>query len=182
MTATEGGDGRPARIPLVYRRLVVAAAVLAVACSGAWIGLRIEHRSTKDRLDLHELTGESPWPREDLLVPDGLPRDRALGWLDRTGLDVSFDLVIPDGRKVSVEWQMHHPEPDGTLEDAVNCRAVATVTCTELGDGFTFAVSKHAQNSIPSTALLWTDRDRVLSVDGELLELLRRDGYQTDWS
>jgi hypothetical protein len=105
-----------------------------------------------------------------------------------------------------VKWQMHQPEPDGTPNDGANGRAVATVTCTDLGDGSTFAVSKHAPNSIPSTALLWSDRDRVLSVtvqtteyveadalrpvltrthrpaDAELLALLRHDGYQTDWS
>jgi hypothetical protein len=189
----------------VFRQILAAVAVVVV-CSAGWIGVRTEHRNAKDRRDLLELTSSSPWSRTDLIVPDGLPPGgRALGWLDRTGLDVAFDLAA-DGRKVPVKWQLHHPEPDGTLTDAVDCAATATVTCTDLGDGFTFAVSKQAQNSIPSTALLRSGGDRVLSVtvqtpeyvradalrsvltrthhptDAELLDLLRHDGHQTDWS
>ncbi|MEV2238123.1 hypothetical protein [Micromonospora sp. NPDC049891] len=189
----------------MYRR-AVAIVVLAVLGCGAWIGLRNEHRAAKDRRDLHELTMTSPWPREKLLVPDDFPPDGTLGWLDRTGLELVFELTISDNRKVPLKWKLHHAGPDGRPEDGVDCAAVAVVTCTDLGDGFTFAVSKQAPNSIPSTALLRVDGDRLLSAtvqvpeyveadalrpvltrthrptDDEVLAVLRRDGYQTDWS
>ncbi|GGM19953.1 hypothetical protein GCM10011608_00700 [Micromonospora sonchi] len=189
----------------MYRR-ILAVVVVAALCTGGWIGLRIEHRITKDRRDLHDLTRRSPWPREKLLVPDDLPPDGALGWLDRNGLELVFDLAISDTRKVPLRWQLHPTGLDGTPKGDVDCVAIAVVTCADLGDGFTFAVSKQAPNSIPSTALSRVDGDRLLSVivqvpeyveadalrpvltrthrptDAELLALLRRDEYETDWS
>lgn len=46
--------------------------MLAVVCLGAGIALRVEYRAAKDRVDLLDLTSASPWPREELRVPDGL--------------------------------------------------------------------------------------------------------------
>lgn len=187
----------------MYRR-VVALAVLAVVvvCSGAGIALHSEYRSEKDGGDLADLTFTSPWPREQLLVPDDLPARPMQGRLDRTGLELDFDLSVADGRKVPVAWRLDDPEAD----DGVDCAAVATITCTDLGDGFTFAVAKQASAGIPYTALVRNEGDRLLTViveepvyvaadalrpvltnthrptDAELLKLLRPDGYQTDWS
>ena len=189
----------------MHRSLIVVAAVVVV-CAGAWTGLRSQLLDSKDRRDLHDLTRSSPWPREELLVPDRLPPDGAVGWLDRTGFDVSFDLALGHGPEVPVSWRLHRPHPDGRLEDGVDCRAVDIVTCTELGDGYVFAVTRQTHNSTPSTALYRFTPDRVLSVtvqvprhvaadvlrpaltdthrptDEELLDLLRRPGHQTDWS
>lgn len=187
-------------------RSLLAVVVALVACAGVGIGLRGEYLAAKDRRDLHDLTLSSPWPREELLVPDVLPADRATGWLDRTGLGAAFDLPVGGGRVVPVVWQQHHPRPDGRLEDGVDCGAVVVVTCTELGDGYLFAVTHQTHNSTPSTALYRFADDRVLSVtvqvpehvgaeelrpalarthrptDDELLDLLRHSGYRTDWS
>lgn len=159
----------------------------------------------KDRRDLADLTRPSPWPREQLLVPDDLP-DEALGSLDSTGLSVAFPLTTRDGRTVPVVWQMHNPLPDGMLWGGADCRAVAIVTCTDIGDGFTLVETRDTDNSDfhiavyrfasePITSITVQGPDRVATADlvevlihthtptdAELLDLLRPDGYQTDWT
>lgn len=139
-------------------------------------------------------------------MPDDLPPDGATGWLDDTGLDVAYSIRTGDGRDVPVLWQLHKPDPDGWLEDGVDCGVRKIVTCTDLGDGFTLAVTHKTHNSTPHIALYRFAPGRVVSItvqgpdqvgvdvlrpaltrvhrpaDTELLDLLRLPGYQTDWS
>jgi hypothetical protein len=191
------------------RRLLAGLVVLGLVllCSVAWILLTVEHGNAKDRRDLSDLTRNSPWPHEQLLVPDGVSFDDSSAWLERTGLKVAYDLRLSGGRKVPVVWQQHHPEPDGSLPDGEDCRAVAILTCTDLGGGFTLIVTHKTGNSTPHVALYRRGPgDRIISVtvqgpdavgagdlrpalthvhhptDAELLGLLRFPGYQTDWS
>lgn len=188
------------RVPLLVFALLV------LVCAGGYAALRSADHDAKDRRDLSDLTRSSPWPAEELLVPDDLPRSGVVGWLDRLGLDIAYDLRTRDGREVPVVWQQHQPAPDGSLADGVDCGVRTIHVCTDAGDGLTLVVTRDTDNSDPATALYLFAGDQVLSVsvqgpdpvtvddlrapltrthhpsDGELLALLRRPGHQTDWS
>ncbi|MFG1888896.1 hypothetical protein ACGFIR_13610 [Micromonospora sp. NPDC049051] len=191
---------------LRLRLPLLVLALLVLVCAGGYAVLRSAYHDEKDRRDLSDLTRSSPWPPDDLLIPDDLPRSGTLGWLDRLGLDIAYGLRTRDGRTVPVVWQQHHPAPDGSLADGVDCDVRTIYVCTDAGDGLTLVVTRDTDNSDPATALYLFGADQVLSVsvqgpdpvtvddlrapltrthhpsDDELLALLRRPGYQTDWS
>ena len=98
------------------------------------------------------------------------------------------------------------PQPASGLPDGVDCATPRLRTCTDLGGGSTLIVTHDTDNSDPSIALYRTDGATVRAIevqgpdpvgvdeltaaltrahrpsDAELLDLLRHDGYQTDWS
>ncbi|MFE9957472.1 hypothetical protein [Micromonospora sp. NPDC005299] len=190
----------------VPRRLALVALVLLVAAGLGYAGLRVAYHRAKDQRDLVSLTGLSPWPREQLLIPDGSARPGNVAWLDRGGLEVAHDLDAGDGRTVPVVWGLRVPQPGTGLPEGVDCGSSRLRTCTDLGDGELLIVTHRTDNSSPSTALYRTDGARVRAVevqgpdpvgvdtlraaldrvhrptDAELLELLRHEGYRTDWS
>jgi hypothetical protein len=92
------------------RRLLagLVALGLVLACSATWILLTVERGNAKDRRDLSDLTRSSPLPREQLVVPEGVPADGSIAWLDGTGLGVAYDL---------------QPSPASTTRRTPNCSA-----------------------------------------------------------
>ncbi|MET8307369.1 hypothetical protein [Micromonospora sp. NPDC005173] len=189
-----------------HRRLVLVALVLIVVGGLGYAGLRTAYHHAKDQRDLADLTRTSPWPREQLLVPDGVTRPGTVGWLERGGLDIAYPLRTADGRAVPVLWRLRVPQPATGLPDGVDCDTPRLRTCTDLGGRGTLIVTHQTDNSDPSTAVYRTDGGRVRAIevqgpdpvevddliaaltrvhppsDVELLDLLRHDGYQTDWS
>ncbi|GAB3247087.1 hypothetical protein RMN56_26905 [Micromonospora halotolerans] len=188
------------------RRLALIALVLLVAGALGYAGLRIAYHRAKDQRDVVSLTGLSPWPREQLLIPDGSARPGNVAWVDRGGVEVAYQLDTGDGRTVPVVWGLRVPQPDTGLPEGVDCGSPRLRTCTDLGGGETLIVSHETDNSDPATALYRADGGRVRAVevqgpdpvevaalraaldrvhrptDAELLELLRHEGYRTDWS
>ncbi|MEU8421112.1 hypothetical protein AB0C15_09585 [Micromonospora sp. NPDC048835] len=188
------------------RRLILAAVLLLVVGGIGYAGLRTAYHNAKDQRDLADLTRSSPWPRDQLLIPDDVTRPGTVGWLDRGGLDIAYPLRTADGRKVPVLWRLGVPQPASGLPDGVDCDTPLLRTCTDLGGGSTLVVTHDTDNSDPSIALYRADGARVRAIevqgpdpvgvdelataltrvhgpsDAELLDLLRRDGYQTDWS
>jgi hypothetical protein len=188
------------------RRLAVVALVLLVVGALGYAGLRAAYHRHTDQRDILDLTRESPWPREHLLIPDGSARPGNVAWLDRGGLEVAYDLDTGDGRRVPVLWGLRVPQPGTVLPEGVDCGSPRLRTCTDLGGGETLIVTHDTDNSDPATALYRADGARVRAVevqgpdrvevealraaldrvhrptDAELLDLLRREGYRTDWS
>ncbi|MEU4481762.1 hypothetical protein AB0F68_27415 [Micromonospora sp. NPDC023966] len=188
------------------RRLALVVLVLLVVGGLGYAGLRAAYHRAKDQRDVISLTGGSPWPREQLLIPDGTARPGNVAWLDRGGLEVAYDLGVGDGRSVPVMWGLRVPQPETGLPEGVDCGSPRLRTCTDLGAGETLIVTRKTDNSSPSTALYRADGGRVRAVevqgpdpvevgtlraaldrlhrptDAELLELLRHEGYRTDWS
>ncbi|WP_328416648.1 hypothetical protein OG470_27045 [Micromonospora sp. NBC_00389] len=85
-----------------HRRLVLVALVLIVVGGLGYAGLRTAYHHAKDQRDLADLTRTSPWPREQLLIPDGVTRPGTVGWLERGGLDIAYPLHTAHGRAVPV--------------------------------------------------------------------------------
>ncbi|RKN21405.1 hypothetical protein D7147_11660 [Micromonospora musae] len=190
------------------RRLTLVVLALLVLGGAGYAGLRTAYHRAKDERDLIDLTRQSPWPREQLLIPDAVarPGKRNVAWLHRGGLEIAYDLDVGHGRTVPVVWGLHVPQPGTGLPEGVDCGSPLLRTCTDLGGGETLIVTRRTDNSDPSTGLYRTDANRSRAVevqgpdpvevdvlraaldrvhrptDAELLELLRHDGYQTDWS
>ncbi|WP_157563184.1 hypothetical protein [Micromonospora chokoriensis] len=188
------------------RRLVLAAVLLLVVGGIGYAGLRIEHHHAKNQRDLADLTRLSPWPRDQLLIPDDVTGPGTVGWLERGGLDIAYQLRTADGRTVPVLWRLRVPQPARGLPAGVDCGSPRVRTCTDLSGGSTLIVTHDTDNSDPSIALYRTDGAKVRAIevqgpdpvgvdeltaaltrvhrpsDAELLDLLRHDGYQTDWS
>ncbi|NES13666.1 MULTISPECIES: hypothetical protein [Micromonospora] len=189
------------------RRLALVALVLLVVGGIGYAGLRAAyHRAAKDQRDVAALTGSSPWPREQLLIPDGSARPGNVAFVSDDGLEVAYHLDPGDGRSVPVLWGLRVPQPRTGLPEGVDCGSPRLRTCTDLGGGELLMVTRKTDNSNPSTALYRADGGRVRSVevqgpdpvevdalraaldrvhrptDAELLELLRHEGYRTDWS
>ncbi|MCG5471239.1 hypothetical protein LADH09A_005223 [Micromonospora sp. LAH09] len=188
------------------RQIILVALVLLVVGGIGYAGLRTASHRARDQRDLADLTRSSPWPREHLLIPDGVTRPGTVGWLDHGGLDIAYPLRTADGRAVPVLWRLRVPQPATGLPDGVDCDTPRLRTCTDLGGGRTLVVTHQTDNSDPSSALYRTDGARVRAIevqgpdpvaveelnaalsrvhppsDAELLDLLRRDGHQTDWS
>ncbi|MEV6971170.1 hypothetical protein AB0M47_39335 [Hamadaea sp. NPDC051192] len=176
--------------------------VLLLLCGGFGAALWHWRSTEKDRIDLSDLTRRSPWPRTQLLLPDRLPLDRAMGDVGPNGLDVSYPAVdgLPLG--YAIELLDERGEPVWS----VSCGARAVVVCTDLGDGYTYVKVLDTDNSDPATIVRRRAGDRIYSAtvsgdhpervaelrevvtavhqpsDEELLDILRYDGYQTDWS
>ncbi|WP_327040569.1 hypothetical protein OG400_23435 [Micromonospora ureilytica] len=188
------------------RPLVLVAVLLLVVGGIGYAGLRVEYHHAKDQRDLADLTRSSPWSRDQLLIPDDVTRPGTVGWLDRGGLDIAYSLRTADGRAVPVLWRLRVPQPASGLPDGVDCTTPRLRTCTDLGGGSTLIVTHDTDNSDPSIALYRTEGATVQAIevqgpdpvevdeltaalthahrpsDAELLDLLRHDGYQTDWS
>ncbi|MEU8156144.1 hypothetical protein AB0B94_21025 [Micromonospora sp. NPDC048986] len=189
------------------RRSLVLIAVVLLAVGGiGYAGLRPAYHQAKDRRDLADLTRSAPWPRDQLLLPDGATGPGVVGWLERGGLDVAYPLRTADGRAVPVLWRLRVPQPTSGLPDGVDCGSPRLRTCTDLGGGSTLIVTHETDNSDASVALYRADGARVRAIevqgpdpvgvdeltaalthvhrpgDAELLDLLRHDGYHTDWS
>ncbi|WP_370943100.1 hypothetical protein AB5J62_28965 [Amycolatopsis sp. cg5] len=180
------------------RALVAAGALIAVAAFAA-AGIS-SHLREKDRRDLHDLTRSSPWPRAELLVPDGMPH--STGSIDNQGFALSFDL-----NGVPFNYAIRKLERENTFafSGGVDCGATAVVRCTDLGDGFIRMDAPKIGEGQASVNLYRPAGDRIFGVqafgttadvtalkgmltrlhrpsDEELLDLIRPDGYQTDWS
>ncbi|MGC4814340.1 hypothetical protein ACLQ29_27740 [Micromonospora sp. DT228] len=188
------------------RRIILVALVLLVVCGVGYAGLRSAYHDDKDQRDLADLTRSSPWPREHLLIPDDVTRPGTVGWVDRGGLNIAYALRTADGRSVPVLWRLRVPQPATGLPEGVDCAVPRLRTCTDLGDGRTLVVTHDTDNSDPSIALYRADGATVRAIEvqgpdpvgvddlsaaltrvhppteAELLDLLRHDGYQTDWS
>ncbi|WP_328654197.1 hypothetical protein OG598_10255 [Micromonospora sp. NBC_00330] len=188
------------------RPLVLVAVVLLVVGGIGYAGLRTAYHHAKDQRDLADLTRSSPWSRDQLLIPDDVTRAGAVAWLERGGLDIAYPLRTADGRAVPVLWRLRVPHPASGLPDGVDCGSPRLRTCTDLGGGSTLIVTHETDNSDPSIALYRTEGATVRAIevqgpdpvgvdeltaalthahrpsDAELLDLLRHDGYHTDWS
>ncbi|MEV0268024.1 hypothetical protein AB0H43_04540 [Hamadaea sp. NPDC050747] len=183
------------------RVLATFAVVVLLLCAGAGVTVWRWRSQEKDRRDLSDLTMGSPWPRTQLLLPDDLPLDRALGEVGRDGFTVSYSV---DGQPLGYAIELL--DDRGEPVWSVSCGARAVVVCTDLGDGYTHVKVLDTDNSDPATIVRRRDGDRIYSAtvagdrpewiprlrgivtdvhrpsDEELLEILRFDGYQTDWS
>lgn len=176
--------------------------VLTLVCCGAALFLRAKE---KDNLDFYSLVGLSPWPYEQLLLPNELPETGAHGDVGNTGLNVTYPFDDGTPHRV-VEYTIELVGDDGEPVWSVSCGARAVVVCTDLGDGYTLVKELDTDNSDPRTTVRRRAGDRVYAaaiqgdhpedVDrlrriitenhrptkAELLRILRPDGYQTDWS
>ncbi|WP_027342705.1 hypothetical protein [Hamadaea tsunoensis] len=183
------------------RGLVIIAVVGLLLCGGLGVTLWQWRSAEKDRRDLSDLTMLSPWPRTQLLLPDGLPLDRAMGDVGSAGLSVSY--VTEDG---PLAYAIEVLDDRGEPVWGVSCGARAVAVCTDLGGGYTYVKVLDTGNSDPATIVRRRDGDRIFSAtllgdhpdrvtdlravvtavhqpsDAELLKILRFDGYQTDWS
>ncbi|MET7620843.1 hypothetical protein [Streptomyces sp. NPDC005408] len=197
-----------ARIPRPRRAAAVVVAALVVT-AGGWTVFHRVHAGlerAKDRRDLADLTRPAPWPRDELRVPDGTPREGATGEAYETGFSVSLPLATATDPRALVTYRMHQPSDGGALAvDGASCGATKILTCKDIGDGIIEVVTRRSGNSDPSLALYQRRGDRVFSVtahgvrtdedrlrqlltrthrasDEELLRILRPPGYRTDWS
>lgn len=135
------------------RRLTLLG-VLAVVV-GACLWVRTEYVESKDRRDLYDLTAGAPWPRTELLVPDDMTGDDAMGSMDNHGFTVIAG---------QVEYRMIAPFPNGDIFDGENCRRAMrnlTYACTDLGDGFMKVEKLDTFNSDPSLGVDLYREDRV---------------------
>lgn len=196
-----------ARIPRPRRTVAVVVAAAVVTVGGCTVFQCVQGglERAKDRRDLADLTRPAPWPRDELRIPDGTPRAGAQGETYESGFSFSFPLPTADDPRALATYRMFQPADDGSLAaEGANC-AAKILSCTDIGNGITKVVTHRTGNSAASVALYQPHGDRVFSVavngvhadqsrlrrlltrthpatDEELLRILRRPGYRTDWS
>lgn len=200
MIVTMARIPRP-RLPVpITVTAVTAVTVMVVTAAGWTVFQRVDAglERAKDRRDLMDLTRPAPWPWEELHIPDGTPREGALGKTYDSGFSVTFPLPTDDDPLALVTYRMQLPPAEA-------CVTTKTRTCTDLGGGIARVITHRTGNSTPLLALYQRRDGRVFSVtaldvrtgedrlrglltrthratDEELLRVLRPPGYQTDWS
>ncbi|GAB3838752.1 hypothetical protein GCM10027610_043290 [Dactylosporangium cerinum] len=184
--------------------ILAVGVVVLVLGGGGYALVRHEYRADKDRRDLADLTRGSPWPRAELRVPAELPRGGRSGHVDGGGFEVSYP--VDRGGPASISYAIRRVDERGGPEWEVSCGAVNIVTCTDAGDGSTVLAERDTGNSRARTGVYriadgrayvaWVEGTRPELVDRlrravtqlrpltdtELLDLIRPDGYRTDWS
>jgi hypothetical protein len=181
----------------VRRGLWVVLGAGALLCAAGGVVVHHEYTVQKDQRDLGELTFESPWPRDQLRLPDELPRTGVLGEVNAGGLELDYG---------SITYRIDAADLHGEPDNEPSCGATAILTCTGLGPGLTLVRQFDTCDSCAATGVRWWDGHRFFwahtagdhpelvdrlrrivtethrPTDAELLRALRPPGYKTDWS